>query len=84
MSYWIEFRKPVNPGSIGNREDLGAGLAARFQGSLIAFPERRALIWFARRTPWWIKPGQFTLLALGAQFLWHRLRRLVGVDMRCF
>jgi hypothetical protein len=83
MGYWIEYRKPVNPGSRGNREDLGFGSAAKFQGTLIALPEPRASILFARRTPSWIKRCHSTLLALGAQFLWRRLRTL-GLDMRCF
>jgi hypothetical protein len=82
MGCWIEYRKPVNPGSRGEREDLGFGSAARFQGTLIALPERRASILFARRTPSWIKRCHSTLLALGAQFLWRRLRTL-GLDMRC-
>jgi hypothetical protein len=84
MGYWIEYRKPVNAGTGGNREDLASGSAARFQGSSLALPERRSRIWLARPTPSWIKPDHLTLLALGAQFLWRRLRTLVGIDMRCF
>jgi hypothetical protein len=84
MGYWIEYRKPVNAGTGGNREDLVSGSAVRFQSSLLALPEQRPLIWFARRTPSWIKPDHLTLIALGAQSLWRRLRTLVGIDMRCF
>jgi hypothetical protein len=83
MGYWIEYRKPVNPGSRGDREDLGSGPAARFQSRLIAVPERRALNWFARRTASWIEPVHLTLLAVGAQFLWRRLRARVGIHTRC-
>src|SRR5437867_1682751 len=38
----------------------------REHGSLLAVPERRLLIWIARRLPAWINADHLTLLALAA------------------
>ena len=43
--------------------------AARLQQSILAGPEKRVLIWIAKRTPDWIDPDQLTLLGFVSQLM---------------
>ena len=67
-SSWIEFCEQTNPGVlIEARRVLPFQNARRVQESLSAAAEKRALVWMAERSPWWINSDQLTLLGFLAQ-----------------
>src|SRR5439155_9153688 len=43
--------------------------ATRFQRSVLAGPEKRLLIWIAKRTPEWITPDHLTVLGFLSQLM---------------
>jgi archaetidylinositol phosphate synthase len=81
-SSWIEFSEQTNPGVlIEARRVQPFQNARRVQESLSAAAEKRALVWMAERSPWWINSDQLTLLGFLAQISagvgyalsrWHR------------
>ena len=81
-SSWIEFCEQTNPGVlIEARRVQPFQNARRVQESLSAAAEKRALVWMAERSPWWINSDQLTLLGFLAQISagvgyalsrWHR------------
>jgi len=67
-SSWIEFCEQTNPGVlIEARRVLPFQNARRVQESLSAAAEKRALVWMAERSPWWINSDHLTLLGFLAQ-----------------
>ena len=81
-SSWIEFSEQTNPRVlIEARRGQPFQNARRVQESLSAAAEKRALVWMAERSPWWINSDQLTLLGFLAQISagvgyalsrWHR------------
>jgi phosphatidylglycerophosphate synthase len=62
--------------------------AGRAQVSLLAPLEKRALVWLARRTPWWINSDHLTLLGLAALAAtglsyWYAARNQAGLVLAC-
>jgi len=70
------------PGRQAGAEIVGGNFqsATRIQQSLLAAPERRALLWLAERTPAWINSDHLTalaflsMLAAGVGYAWARWR----------
>jgi archaetidylinositol phosphate synthase len=66
----------------------GNSLHVRQHGSLLAAPEKKALVWMAERLPLWLKSDHLTLLGFAAMFMagiaywaasWNRLALWVVV-----
>jgi len=59
----------VPQGTAANVVTEANPLHVRQHGSLLAIPERKALVWMARRLPPWVTSDQLTLLGFAAMFL---------------
>jgi archaetidylinositol phosphate synthase len=66
-----EYCEHTDPGILGEVRRGGSGFsnAQRFQQSLVAVVEKRALIWMAERTPGWINSDHLTAVGFFAQIL---------------
>lgn len=68
-SLMIEFCEQANPVVLNDLRRTKFQNATRVQQSLLTKVEKKALLWLAERTPWWINSDHLTMLGFGGQVM---------------